>query len=216
MSVSTLPVIVAIAALTLRSTGTTAAPTATMTAPSAASISPPTPLNFDRTSELREWIMSFDDYRYALGLIERTEEACRCERFCTSWAGRPGKFCRLSSLPKKSLTVVFLGYVVDASGIRPDPKKVGAINEMPTPSSVDDVGRFLGMINYLARFVSDLADVLAPLRSLLVKDLLHERRSGFINPLRDTQTLPLSRQRGMGVINDPRYGAGVHTIGLDK
>lgn len=67
-------------------------------------------------------------------------------------------------------TVAFLGYVVDASGIRPDPKKVRAINEMPTPSSVDDVRRFLGMINYLARFMSNLADVSAPLRSLLVKD----------------------------------------------
>lgn len=66
--------------------------------------------------------------------------------------------------------VAFLGYVVDSSGIRPDPKKVHAINEMATPKSVADVRRFLGMINYLARFVSNLADVSAPLRSLLLKD----------------------------------------------
>lgn len=49
----------------------------------------------------------------------------------------------------------------------PDPKKVCAINEMATPSSVADVRRFLGMVNYLAR---NLADVSAPLCSLLLKE----------------------------------------------
>ncbi|XP_072141636.1 uncharacterized protein [Dermacentor andersoni] len=40
-----------------------------------AAIPPPTPFNFDRTSEWPEWIMSFDDYRYASGLNDRTEAA---------------------------------------------------------------------------------------------------------------------------------------------
>nr|XP_050028295.2 uncharacterized protein LOC126523922 [Dermacentor andersoni] len=51
-----------------------------MTAPPAAApppafIPPPTPLNFDRTSGWPEWIMSFDDYRYASGLNDRMKEA---------------------------------------------------------------------------------------------------------------------------------------------
>ncbi|XP_049521582.1 uncharacterized protein LOC125944700 [Dermacentor silvarum] len=44
-------------------------------APPPAAIPPPTPFNFDQTSEWPEWIMSFDDYRYASGLNDRTEEA---------------------------------------------------------------------------------------------------------------------------------------------
>ncbi|XP_070382430.1 uncharacterized protein [Dermacentor albipictus] len=62
-----LPILVAFAALTRRSI-------CAMTAPPAAA-PPPTPFNFDRTSEWPEWIMSFDDYRYASGLNDRTEEA---------------------------------------------------------------------------------------------------------------------------------------------
>ncbi|XP_070397496.1 uncharacterized protein [Dermacentor albipictus] len=44
-------------------------------APPPAPIPPPTPFNFDRTSEWPEWVMSFDDYRYALGLNDRRGEA---------------------------------------------------------------------------------------------------------------------------------------------
>lgn len=44
--------------------------------------------------------------------------------------------------------VAFLGYTVDTTGIRPDPKKVQAIKEMATPSSAAYVCRFWGMINY--------------------------------------------------------------------
>ncbi|KAL3190547.1 hypothetical protein MRX96_020058 [Rhipicephalus microplus] len=33
------------------------------------------PLNFDPTSKWLAWIQNFDDYRYALGLNERSEEA---------------------------------------------------------------------------------------------------------------------------------------------
>ncbi|XP_077531088.1 uncharacterized protein LOC144143160 [Haemaphysalis longicornis] len=43
--------------------------------PPAAALPPPAPFNFDRTSEWPEWITSFDDYRYASGLNDRTEEA---------------------------------------------------------------------------------------------------------------------------------------------
>lgn len=35
----------------------------------------PSPLDFDTTSEWPAWILHFDDYRYASGLNERSEEA---------------------------------------------------------------------------------------------------------------------------------------------
>ncbi|XP_037505600.1 uncharacterized protein LOC119381890 [Rhipicephalus sanguineus] len=46
-----------------------------MAASPAAGIPPPTPFNFYQTSEWPEWIMSFDDYRYASEINERTEES---------------------------------------------------------------------------------------------------------------------------------------------
>lgn len=65
--------------------------------------------------------------------------------------------------------IKFLGCVLSRDGIRPDPEKVRAIKELPTPNNVSDVRRLLGMTNHLARFIPDLASKTAPLRHLLLK-----------------------------------------------
>ena len=47
----------------------------------------------------------------------------------------------------------FLGYHVDAAGIHPMEDRVKAIKEMVSPTSVKELQRFLGMVNYYRRFV---------------------------------------------------------------
>ncbi len=69
----------------------------------------------------------------------------------------------------KSLT--FLGHTVSADGLKPDPTKINAIIDMPIPKTKTDLQRFLGMINYLAKFVPNLSQITAPLRDLLKKDI---------------------------------------------
>ncbi|UYV78064.1 K02A2.6-like [Cordylochernes scorpioides] len=49
----------------------------------------------------------------------------------------------------------------------PDEKKIRAINEKPSPQNVTELKRFLGMINYLSRFIPSLAERAHPLYSLL-------------------------------------------------
>lgn len=68
---------------------------------------------------------------------------------------------------QKSMKI--LGHVVDQSGIRPDPNKVIAIQQVKTPRNVGDVRRFLGMVNQLSKFSHNLAEETKPLRELLVK-----------------------------------------------
>ena len=65
--------------------------------------------------------------------------------------------------------VKFLGQVIDQTGIRPDPDKVAAIRNVPTPVNVGDVRRFLGMVNHLSKFSPNLANKTKPLRELLIK-----------------------------------------------
>lgn len=65
----------------------------------------------------------------------------------------------------KSLT--FVGDVVSEEGVKPDPRKTSAINNMERPKNKDDVRRFLGMVTYLAKFVPQLSTQSAPLRILL-------------------------------------------------
>uniref|UniRef100_A0A5S6Q637 Reverse transcriptase domain-containing protein n=1 Tax=Trichuris muris TaxID=70415 RepID=A0A5S6Q637_TRIMR len=66
---------------------------------------------------------------------------------------------------RNSLT--FLGHVISAKGVLPDPSKVEAIANMPPPVDVQGVRRFNGMINHVGRFIDKLADKMKPLRDLL-------------------------------------------------
>ena len=57
----------------------------------------------------------------------------------------------------------FLGHAVTADGIRPTPDRVSAIQDMPKPSSVTGLRRFLGAMNFYRHCVPCLAAVLQPL-----------------------------------------------------
>ena len=66
--------------------------------------------------------------------------------------------------------VKFLGHVLSADGIKPDPEKTRAILEFPTPGCRRDLRRFFGVVNYLGKFSPKLADRSVRLRKLLAKD----------------------------------------------
>ncbi|KAL1460265.1 hypothetical protein WDU94_012186 [Cyamophila willieti] len=68
--------------------------------------------------------------------------------------------------------ITFLGQVFQASGMLPDTSKIDAIQNMPVPTCVKDVQRFLGMINYLASYVPNLSEKSVNMRKLLKKDNL--------------------------------------------
>lgn len=53
----------------------------------------------------------------------------------------------------------FLGYLINRSGIWPDPDKVEAIRQMSSPANVQQLKKILGMINYLGRFIPNLSTV---------------------------------------------------------
>lgn len=65
--------------------------------------------------------------------------------------------------------VDFLGHVVCGDGIKPDPKKVQAVKEWPTPQSVHDVRSFLGLTGYYRRFIRHYAHKALPLSDLTQK-----------------------------------------------
>ena len=61
--------------------------------------------------------------------------------------------------------------MVSELGFSPCPEKFSAIHNMPTPSCKQDQERLLGMINYLARYIPNMFELTAPLRSLLKCDV---------------------------------------------
>ena len=67
-------------------------------------------------------------------------------------------------------SVMFLGHMVDHTGIQTDTRKVAAITQVHTTHNVEDIQRFLGMINQLSKFSPNLAEKIQPLRELLSKE----------------------------------------------
>ena len=63
--------------------------------------------------------------------------------------------------------VKFLGQIIDDNGIRPDPGKISAIQNVNESKFVSDVHRFLGMTNQMSKFLTGPADETQPLRELL-------------------------------------------------
>ena len=65
-------------------------------------------------------------------------------------------------------SVTFLGHLITAQGLHPDPSKIKAITDMKPPTNLKELRSFIGMVNYLAKFIPHLN--LKPLTNLTHKD----------------------------------------------
>ena len=66
--------------------------------------------------------------------------------------------------------VKYLGHVVSADGICPDPAKTEVVVSYPVPTSANEAKQFMGLCNYYRRFVKDYSKIAAPLVKLLSKE----------------------------------------------
>jgi hypothetical protein len=69
------------------------------------------------------------------------------------------------------LEVRFLGHVVDATGIRPDPAKVLAVEALQLPNSSENLQHVLGLLGYYRKFILNYSSVAEPLRKKLAGPL---------------------------------------------
>ena len=68
--------------------------------------------------------------------------------------------------------VKYMGHVITDKCLRPDPSKVAAIVDMPAPTIKEGVRRLLGHVQYLAKFMTNLSQLDAPLRQLMKSEVL--------------------------------------------
>ncbi|GFT99791.1 retrovirus-related Pol polyprotein from transposon 17.6 [Trichonephila clavipes] len=72
------------------------------------------------------------------------------------------KKCRFAAQEVK-----ILGHLVSSNGVRPDPDKIKAVRNFPTPKNIHDIRRFLGLCSYFRRFIKGFCYLAEPLQSLL-------------------------------------------------
>ena len=65
--------------------------------------------------------------------------------------------------------LTFMGYLLSEKGIGPTESRIEAIVNAREPQDAEEVRSFLGLVNFSARFIPDLATTAEPLRSLTKK-----------------------------------------------
>ena len=82
--------------------------------------------------------------------------------------------CNLRFHPSKSVfmteSVEYLGHFVGPYGLSPAAAKVKAIQDMPTPTCVEDVRSVMGLFQYYMRYVPDFAAIARPITDLTKKN----------------------------------------------
>jgi hypothetical protein len=66
--------------------------------------------------------------------------------------------------------VSYLGHIVEGGTVTPDPLKIQAIDNWPTPKSTKGLRGFLGLSGFYRKFVKNYASIAHPLTELLKKD----------------------------------------------
>uniref|UniRef100_A0A8C7Z7B9 ribonuclease H n=1 Tax=Oryzias sinensis TaxID=183150 RepID=A0A8C7Z7B9_9TELE len=77
--------------------------------------------------------------------------------------------------------VRFLGHVISAAGVQPDPEKTSAVQKMGAPTNVSELRSFLGMVNQLGRFIPNLAE-----KDKVLRDLLSKKNHWYWGPEQQT------------------------------
>src|ERR1700735_2074124 len=80
----------------------------------------------------------------------------------------------ISLNPKKSLLAMdegkLLGHIISKDGIRVDPARVEAIQQIEQPQNKKEIQSFNGKLNFLRHFIPNLAKHLREITSMLKKD----------------------------------------------
>ena len=71
----------------------------------------------------------------------------------------------------ESKEIVFLGHIFSNDSVKPGPRKIEAVRDMPVPTTKQELQRLLGMVTYLGKFIPNLLETVAPLRQLLELDV---------------------------------------------
>ncbi|XP_051153378.1 uncharacterized protein LOC127287824 [Leptopilina boulardi] len=70
--------------------------------------------------------------------------------------------------------VAYLGHIISSDGVKPNPKKIEAVEHFPTPKTPRNVKQFLGLAGYYRRFIKDFSAKAKPLSNLLKKNVKFE------------------------------------------
>jgi hypothetical protein len=76
-------------------------------------------------------------------------------------------YAKLKKCEFNKPAVKFLGHIVSAHGVQPDPQKIKSVLSWPVPTDVTALRSFLGLANYFRKFVLRYSHMVSPLTDIL-------------------------------------------------
>lgn len=73
-------------------------------------------------------------------------------------------------------TVKYLGHLISSEGSIPLPERVEAIKSYPKPANIDELRRFLGMLNFYRNFLPHAAPIQSPLNACITGAKKNDKR----------------------------------------
>lgn len=86
--------------------------------------------------------------------------------------------------------VKYVGHIVSAEGIEPDPAKLEKVRDWPAPTDADELRQFLGFAGYYRKFIRDFSKIAKPLNDLLGGGKKNCKRNNKKRRKVDIQPLP--------------------------
>ena len=68
-------------------------------------------------------------------------------------------------------SVTYMGHIISSQVLQVDPEKVLAIIGMPAQTDKDGIRRFLGLVQYVSKFIPRLSEIDVPVRILLKENI---------------------------------------------
>ena len=96
-------------------------------------------------------------------------------------------FAKLEKCQFSVPSVKFLGFNVSAEGFTCDESKIQSITNWPVPKCKKDVQVFLGLTNYLRKFVDGFSNIAIPLQRLTRKRVAFDWLEGMPNCIYDIE-----------------------------
>ena len=86
------------------------------------------------------------------------------------------------------INMVYMGDVLSGEGLKASSERVKAIVEAPTPQNQSEVRRFLGSVQFCAKFIPNFATISSPLWDLASKDVKWQWESKAFQEIKDLLT----------------------------
>lgn len=87
------------------------------------------------------------------------------------------------------LETAFLGHIISADGVKPNPDKIAAIQKYPLPKTPKEIKQFLGLLGYYRKFIPDFARITKPMTKCLKKSNKITLDSDYIDCFNKCKTL---------------------------